>query len=92
MTKGYKTGGRTKDSRKPASDQARIQLYAKKFAKKAIDELATQMQNAPEKAVRVSAARELLDRAYGRPTQTLNADHSGSMSITVNLKGTDKDL
>ena len=88
MANGFKIGGRTKGTKNKVNSD--ISKLARKHAKAAIDELATQMKTAPEKAVRVSAARELLDRAYGRPTQNQNVE--GGLKITVKLDGSDKDL
>jgi hypothetical protein len=88
VAKGYKTGGRRKGVGNHDGDA--IRKYAQKYGKKAIDELATQMQTAPEKAVRVSAANALLDRGFGKPTQPLGGDVNNP--IIVKLQGNDKDL
>lgn len=83
-----KAGGRKVGSKNNDADI--IQRHAKKYAKKAIAQLAALMDTAPEKAVRVSAANAILDRAYGKPTQQVN--NKVDANISVILKGTDTEL
>lgn len=75
---------------KAADPNDAIQKLARKYAKAAMEQLAVQMKSAPEKAVRVSAANAILDRAYGKPTQQVNSKVDANINVT--LKGTDAKL
>jgi hypothetical protein len=88
MARGYKTGGRKAGEKD--DPVGKLQKLAQKHAKAAIAELANQMKTAPEKAVRVSAANALLDRAYGKPTQATTTKVDANINVT--LKGSDAKL
>ena len=49
-------------------------MLAQKYAPAAIKELARLSTAAESEAARVAAGKELLDRAYGKPTQPVIAD------------------
>jgi hypothetical protein len=59
---------------RPSRDNP-VKIAARKHGTAAIDTLFELMQDKKQPgAVRVSAARELLDRAYGRPEQAVSVD------------------
>lgn len=67
-----KTGGRTKGT--PNRVTADIKALAQTYGPDAIDTLAEIMRNeaAPE-AARISAAKELIDRGFGKAVQTVQS-------------------
>jgi hypothetical protein len=67
-----KTGGRTKGT--PNRATAEIKALAQEYGALAIETLANLMATATSEQARVAAARELLDRAYGKPAQQLAMD------------------
>lgn len=98
MAQGHKTGGRQKGT--PNKATARLKEYAQQYDEETIDFLVSVMRGfriveengAPvrhliEAAVgeRVDAAKELLNRAHGRPAQEITADveHAGAIQFVV---------
>lgn len=69
MAKGKKTGGRTKGTLNKATEEVRE--LAKKHGPKAIKELSRLVTEAESEQARVSACKELLDRAYGKAPQAM---------------------
>jgi hypothetical protein len=67
MARGFKTGGRAKGT--PNKATAELRVYAQQFSREAIDALRVLMKTAEMDVARVMAARELLDRAHGKPAQ-----------------------
>ncbi len=72
MAAGRKTGGRQKGT--PNKATADIKALAQEHAPKVMAELARLATEAESEAARVSAIKELLDRGYGKPKQTLDID------------------
>lgn len=89
MARGYKTGGRQVGTKN--SDGSVVAKHAAKYAKRLIDELFAIATTAPEKGARVAAAKEILDRGLGRPTQMIGGDKNAA-PIKIVLQGTDKEL
>lgn len=56
---------------------------ARALGPNAIARLAHLMDNAESEAVQVAAARELLDRGYGRPAQTVELEGGPTQSVYV---------
>lgn len=77
VPKGTRIGGRQKGT--PNKEGANIKAVAALHGKEAIEHLIFLMKNADSHQVQVSAAREILDRAYGKPVQAVE----GSMNVTV---------
>lgn len=73
-----KTGGRKKGV--PNKATAEIKDLAQQYAPEAVKELARLATEAESEPARVSAIKEILDRAYGRSTQSV--DLSGDMNFT----------
>ena len=74
-----KTGGRQKGT--PNRATAAVKEAAREHGPDAINELARLMKHAESERVRVMACREILDRAYGKPRQTL--EHAGINSVSI---------
>jgi hypothetical protein len=85
MAQGKKTGGRTRGTKNKAT--ADIRALAQSYCADALKTLADIMGNvkAPE-AARVSAAKELLDRGYGKAPQAVTGE-GGSGPVKVTFVG-----
>jgi hypothetical protein len=70
MAVGQKTGGRTKGT--PNKATADIKALAREHAPDAMRELARLATKAESEAARVAAIKELFDRGFGKPTQSLD--------------------
>lgn len=81
MPLGKKFGGRVKGT--PNKNTEKVARLARKHGLEAIRELYRLMTTAAEKAVRVSAARELLDRGYGKATQPVGGDAANPIHIKL---------
>ena len=75
MAKGHKTGGRKAGT--PNKSTAEVKAIAGKYGPDAIARLAHLMINAESEQAQVAAAKELLDRAYGKSTQPISGDEDG---------------
>lgn len=83
MAKGRKTGGREAGTRNKAT--ADIKAIAQPYGQEAVTTLAQIMRSAEHPpAARVSAAKELLDRGFGKPQQSI--DHT-SVDGTMTPRG-----
>ena len=71
--KGVKQGGRKKGT--PNKSTAKIKELAQTYSTDALKTLATIMLTSENDTAKIAAAKELLDRGYGKPTQAL--EHSG---------------
>ncbi|GBH27933.1 hypothetical protein [Burkholderia vietnamiensis] len=67
MALGRKTGGRTKGTPNRATGE--LKALASQYGPEAIAALVTLMRHTDNDTTRLAAARELLDRGYGRPAQ-----------------------
>jgi hypothetical protein len=67
MAKGIKTGGRSKGT--PNKATADIKALAQVHAVDAVAMLAVIMMNSESDTARIAAAKELLDRGYGKAMQ-----------------------
>ena len=66
---GERRGGRTAGT--PNKATAAIKELAGQYSDAAVKRLAWLMENAESEAAQVAAAKELLDRAHGRPAQAI---------------------
>ena len=80
MAKGRKTGGRSVGT--PNKNTAPLKVYAGQFTQEAINSLVSIARNVeyPPQA-RVSAWREVLDRAEGKPVQAMSDPDGKPLSI-----------
>ena len=73
MTKRTKTGGRSAGT--PNKATASVKQIASEYTESAVSTLASIMTDSEQPAAaRISAARELLDRAHGKPAQFVEID------------------
>jgi hypothetical protein len=72
MAKGRKTGGRMAGT--PNKTTAEIREAARAHGGAALAQLARIMTNSPSDAARIAAAREILDRAYGKAPQAMTGE------------------
>jgi hypothetical protein len=72
MAKGQKTGGRQPGSLNKTTRE--VKELAGKHGPDAIAKLAHLMQHAESEQAQVAAAKELLDRAYGKSPQAIVGD------------------
>ena len=70
-----KTGGREKGT--PANKNNEAFELARKYGPKVIEGLWKIFETSNSEPSRIAAARELLDRAYGRPPTPVTGDGSG---------------
>jgi N-methylhydantoinase B/oxoprolinase/acetone carboxylase alpha subunit len=71
--------GRPKGS--PNKATAEIKEIAQQYGAEAISELWGLAKNAQSEQARVSAIKEILDRAYGKATQTIAGDKNNPLYI-----------
>lgn len=85
MAKGIKTGGRQKGSLNKATVDVR--LAAQQFGAEAITSLANIMRTSENDAAKISAAKELLDRGYGKSMQPveMSGPEGEALTLTVNF-------
>jgi hypothetical protein len=76
-----KTGGRKKGSLNKVTKD--IKLLSRPYTAEAVETLASVMRIGETHAVRVAAAKELLDRAWGKSSQPV--EHSGNVDIAMTL-------
>ncbi|MGE0108881.1 MAG: hypothetical protein AB7S81_03840 [Bdellovibrionales bacterium] len=70
MAKGIKTGGRRAGTFNKAT--AELKELARPYAPEALETLRLIMRDSESDAARVSAAKEILDRSYGKTCQPLS--------------------
>lgn len=83
MAKGVKTGGRKAGT--PNKATASIKEIAQQYTEQAVNTLVSVMAGGEgiPAAAQVSAAKELLDRGYGKATQSIEASGPDGGPITV---------
>ena len=74
--------GRPKGARNKTT--AEVKALAQSYAPAAIKELARLSTGAESEVARVAASKEILDRAYGKPTQSVVADIPGIRARSPN--------
>lgn len=60
---------------------AEMRKRAEELAEKAMETLKTEMEAAPGTANRLNAAREVLDRAFGKPSQAITGKDEGPVEV-----------
>ena len=78
---GERRGGRKKGV--PNKATADVRALAGQYAPEAIKELGRLATGAESEAARVSAIKELLDRAYGKSTQAITGLDGGPVDIKI---------
>jgi phage gp46-like protein len=81
MASGRKTGGRKRGT--PNKATASLREAAQQYTNEALAALVDVMRN-DTGAAKVAAAREILDRGYGKPSQThdVNATTDATLTLT----------
>jgi hypothetical protein len=72
MAAGRKTGGRQRGT--PNKATAEVKVLAGQYGPEAIDTLVELMRSGQNEQTRRAACSELLDRAYGKATQSFSGD------------------
>jgi len=75
--------GRPKGS--PNKVKMDIKAAAALHGKQALERLVHLMNRASQESVQVAAAKEILDRAYGKPTQTIAGDEDAPIKTVLEL-------
>jgi hypothetical protein len=83
--KGRKTGGRKAGT--PNRATRSMNDIARGYGPRVIEKLWMICENGESDAAKVSAARELLDRGYGKPAQALVGDPNEPVEIVVRWLG-----
>lgn len=78
---GERRGGRQKGT--PNKATATIKEIARQYTTEAIEALVGVLRNSETDAAKVSAAKEILDRGYGKATTVLAGDDEGGPIKTV---------
>lgn len=94
-----KGGPRPNSGRKKGSPNkvtAEVRALAQQYGEKAISMLAELMVNGQTESGRIAAAKEILDRAYGKATQLIegpgeNGEHLISAKSNIDLSGLTND-
>lgn len=76
-----KTGGRTKGT--PNKVSADIKALAQEHGPAAIATIISIMQTGENDGVRLAAAKELIDRGFGKAVQAIEADIEANVGIQV---------
>lgn len=76
---GRKAGGTN-------SNPPDIKHLARRYAGEAMDTLYRVMKNSKNESNRTVAAREILDRGFGKPTQAISGDPELPVSIEISWK------
>jgi hypothetical protein len=84
MAKGVKTGGRKKGT--PNKATAEIRGLAREYTAEALEALVGVMRDSDQPSARVSAAREILDRGYGKPSQAHTGEDGGAMELVTRIE------
>jgi len=69
MAKGKKTGGRVAGTPNKATRE--LKDIAREYGEEAIDRLVKLMRAAESEQVQAAACKELMDRGYGKPSQSI---------------------
>ena len=89
MAHGFKTGGRQKGTKNKITQD--IKALAQVHGEEAIETLQSLMRDAENEQTRVAAAKELLDRGYGKATQHIEAETTHRYVARVPEKAPDNE-
>jgi len=77
-----RTGGRQKGT--PNKVTSDVKALAQQYAPAALKELGRLCTEAGDEKARVSAIKEILDRAYGKSPQAITGEGGGPVQIVIN--------
>lgn len=80
MAAGRKTGGRVAGT--PNKATADVKAAAGQYTTEAVEALAKIMRDSDSDAAKVAAIREILDRAHGKPKQSVDLDADVRAQVT----------
>ena len=83
MAKGRKTGGRVAGTLNKAT--AEMKDIARSYGPEAVELLWTLARTAESEQAKVAAAREILDRGYGKASQIIAGDKENPLEIITTL-------
>jgi hypothetical protein len=83
MATGRKTGGRTAGT--PNRATADLKTVAREYGPRVIEKLWGICQNGESDQAKINAARELLDRGYGKPVQPVSGDSDGEPVVVKHI-------
>lgn len=86
MARGQKTGGRQKGT--PNRATADVKKLAQAYGPEAVETLAGIMRSSDSDKARASAAKELLDRGYGKPAQAITGEDGGPVRLITEVRRT----
>lgn len=65
---------------------ADVKALAQQYGSDAIDTLAALMVGAEQESARIAAAKELLDRGYGKATQIVAGDEAAPLRVVTRIE------
>jgi hypothetical protein len=80
---GERRGGRDKGTPNSKKKIPDIKSAASMFGKEALERVVKLMKTARNEQVKLAAAKEIMDRAYGKPAQAIVGDDDGPPVKTV---------
>jgi hypothetical protein len=66
---------------RPRRNKIELGELAGAYTETALETIVHLLETSEDERVRLAAAREILDRAYGRPAQAVTAEHAGALTI-----------
>jgi hypothetical protein len=81
MAKGIKTGGRVKGTPNKATHD--VKEAARIHGPRALEVLSSLMETAESEQARIAAAKEILDRAYGKATQPIANEAGQAFALSL---------
>jgi hypothetical protein len=73
--------GRVPGSKRYKLGLTELDGLAAQHAQSALETVVLLLKTSSDEKVKLAAAREILDRAYGKPAQAVTADHTGILTI-----------
>jgi hypothetical protein len=83
MAKGRKTGGRGAGT--PNRATADVKTVAREYGPRVVEKLWGICEKGESDQAKISAARELLDRGYGKPAQPVSGDADGEPVVVKHI-------
>lgn len=81
MAQGKKTGGRIKGT--PNRATVEVKVAAQVYTQEAVETLAKIMRDSASDQAKVAAVKELLDRAHGKPKQSVDVDANVKAAVAA---------